>query len=512
MRAGTGEPRPGRGSPAKAALEILPAIALALVTLRAATERVADVDVGWIVAVGRRVLVDHAAPTHGMFSFVAPETPWIMHEWLLGPAYALGWQAVGPAIFALVGIGASVALGWLLLNQMRSLQPSFAALWATLLFVFAFDRVRSARPIGLSLVIACVLVVLAFRPRLDRAAIIACFGLELVWTNLHGSFPLGLVILAFACLDAQRRTMRRGHLVALGGAALATMVNPYGLRLHGLVARYALGSDPTMSSIHRRVLEFTPIWRAGYHDVVSPIEIAIVVALVVLAWDALRKREREGGRGAGALALVLCVGAFLQARNASLAILVASLLLLPHAASKVGGASQKIRRTMPRIVPAAVVGLVALLWTLHARRTVDTDDWIDPSIGGAAFARLARRLPDDAKVFVPFRSGGLLLLLASDRGVTTFYDSRNDCYPPDIVATALALKDGELPPEGLAPLLARYGTTHAVVPTEAWVKSSSGDPRWFALAVLEPALRTDFHVVAAADGWVLLERNHHSPT
>jgi hypothetical protein len=117
-----------------------------------------------------------------------------------------------------------------------------------------------------------------------------------------------------------------------------------------------------------------------------------------------------------------------------------------------------------------------------------------------------RKVPDGSKVFVPFRSGGLLLLLASERGVLTFYDARNDCYPPAIAGPALALKDGELPPEGLVALLARHGTERAIVPSAEHVRATPGDPRWPALGVLEPALRPGFAPVASDGGWVLLER------
>ncbi|GEM_PF-1124256 len=481
----------------------IPALALALLTLGGATGKVADVDVGWVVAAGRRILAEGAAPTRNALSFTAPDHPWIMHEWLLGPVYALGFRTLGPAFFGLVCVASSAVVGWLVLARTFRVLPSplLASVWSTLSFAFFFDRFRSARPIGISLVLACVLAALAFRPRLGPRAIAACVGLELLWTNVHGSFPLGLVILALAAIDAEER---RGHLFALAGAAAATTINPYGLRLFGLVASYASGAGEATSLVHRRVLEFSPIWRAAYHDVVGPIEIALVVAIAALAVRVLRDRA---GRGAAALALLLCIAALLQARNVALATLVGSLVLLPHAARLlerrgVPRANDVRTRPLLLVVPAVVVAIVGLAWTA---RTRPADEWIHPSMGGAPFARLARKLPDGARVFVPFRSGGLLLLLAAERGVTTFYDSRNDCYPASVASAALALKDGELPPEGLSALLERHGTTHALVPAEDHVRAVELDPRWAALAVIEPALRPTWRAVATDGGWVLLE-------
>ena len=353
-----------------------------------------------------------------------------------------------------------------------------------------------ARPIAWSIALACVLAVVVFRPRLSLWHIAACVLLTVLWTNVHGSFPLALVLAAAAAFDAP---LRRGHLFALGGGVLGTFVNPYGLRLHGLVIEYALGSNG-IRAVHERVLEYAPIWRAAYHDVVSPGELGVILVLLVVAIDALR---RPHARAAAAVALLLCVGALVQARNAGLAIVLGSLLVQTHVAkyvvARLGTAPELHERAWRWIGPAALAGVLALASTIATRAP---DDWIAEAIGGPAFARLARQLPDGAKAFVPFRSGGLLLYVAGERRVTTFYDSRNDCYPAAIARTALALKDGELPEEGLSALLVRHGTSFALVPQEAFVRATPGDPRWGNLAVLEPALR-GWTPVAADGGWTL---------
>ena len=458
---------------------LLPVLALVFVTIRAARAPLDDVDVGWLVATGRTVLATHAVPTRNAFSYAAPDQPWVMHEWLLGVVYAAGFRAVGAVFLNAVAVLAATALGALVLHAARRTSPIVGTVWTIALFVVAFDRVTSARPIGVMLVFPALFVVLAFRRRLTAPRLVALVVIELAWTSLHGSFFLGPLILLATALDARTR----GHLAALVGAIIATFVNPYGLRLHRLVLGYALGLDPTLHEVRARVLEFAPIWRPAYHVVVSPAEIALVLVVAVMAF------RRGGARGV--LAGILVLMALLQARNAAVAAIVGSMLVFPES------------EPSPR---AAWPALAALAAGLLALRTPAIDD----SLGGTAFVELAAGLPANANVFVPFRSAGLLLLLDGERGVRTFYDARNDCYPPDLARIGLALKDGELPAEGLATVLLRHGTTAAIVPRASFVEATPGDARWPALAVLEPAL-AGWERFGESGGWVSLRPRPGAP-
>jgi hypothetical protein len=434
--------------------------ALALVAWRAARSPLGDVDVGWITAAGKRILQTHEVPRVNGYSFVAPEHPWIMHEWGFGVLYALGYGAFGVRFFAMIAAAATMATGALVVDRaFRALAPAFAAVLCATLFVVAFERMTSARPIGVVTLLAAIMVVIA--PRRTALSDALCVLVELVWTNLHGSFPLGLVILA----------AMRARPAALVTAGASTILNPYGLRLWGHVLRYAFGTDETIAIVRERVLEFAPVWRAGYHAVVTPFELA---ALVVLGAFAAHRRS---------LLAALLVGlALLQARNVTIALVVGTLVVLDAK-----GARERW------IAPVAACA--AALVCVFARAA------IDDAIGGAAFVGLVHRLPDGARVFVPFRSSGLLLLYGAERGVTTFYDARNDCYPPAIARLALRLKDGILPEGGLVGAL--RGTEWAIVPSEAYVRATPGDARFAQLALLEPALR-GYRVEAREGGWLLL--------
>jgi hypothetical protein len=85
------------------------------------------------------------------------------------------------------------------------------------------------------------------------------------WANLHGSFPLALVLLVFAWLE-DRRVERRlaTRLVIAGGFSLAaTLVNPYGVRVWTYI--WDLSTNPIVS---QQVSEWKPptiqSWTGGF--------------------------------------------------------------------------------------------------------------------------------------------------------------------------------------------------------------------------------------------------------
>src|SRR5512139_2612761 len=99
-----GDSRSGRArrNPQELVLVLLWALALlsaCYAMLSAVSVQVSDPDAFWVAAAGRELLAQHRVPTTNLFSFTEPNTPWVMHEWLLGPVYAIGLQQLGPAFF-----------------------------------------------------------------------------------------------------------------------------------------------------------------------------------------------------------------------------------------------------------------------------------------------------------------------------------------------------------------------------------------------------------------------------
>lgn len=451
-------------------LGLVPAAAWVVALLRCVTAPVGDADVWWVAAAGRRMLATGSVPRTNAFSFVEPDRPWVMHEWLFGPPYALGLRALGPAFLAIVASVAFIALAGVVASATvaRAKHAAVGCLLAAVPLVLLAHP--TARPTWVALVFPAAMAALAFRERLGGVAVVAAVVLELLWTNTHGTFPLGVVLLAASALAFTADRRRRA--LASVAAALATLANPYGLRLHALAAQYAFGWGSGGDDL-RRILEYAPVWDGRYFATVSPVAAVALVFLVALSVDAL---ARGPHRARAALVLALVPFAVLHARNAPLLGVVAAVVLVPVADDLVerlrlapfAGDALRVRPAAALAALGAVLAAAAASLATASRR--DDAAWMDASLGGASFVRLAARIPDGGRAMAPFRSSGLLLWLAADRGVRVLYDSRNDSYSPAMRHLGLTLP--ELPPAAIAAELEARGTDLALVPSPAGVPDS----------------------------------------
>jgi hypothetical protein len=358
----------------------------------------------------------------------------------------------------------------------RARQPASAVLSLLLLLAGAREALFAPRPSHVSLLLPVAMVALAFSPRWGLPRATATIVLEWVWANAHGSFPLGVAILAAAAFDpvATIRS-RRQRLGGAALAALATLINPYGSGLHGLVQRYLGGGDATADVIHRHIVEFFPIWRsaAPFVNTFSAAALAVVALLVVSAFVRRRNLARA------ALSLGLVGLATYQARHTTLAVVVGSVLMHAEVDDLCAEAEAPSGLAWPRRWAALAVapGLalaIGLWWRADRHRS--WVEWIAPEIGDGGFARLAEALPSGANVYAPFQSSGLVLWLAGPRGVRVFFDSRNDCYDADVAEAAFEL-EGE--PGAASAVLDRYATGFVLVPmSHPMYRTLAGDAGW----------------------------------
>lgn len=470
------------------------ALLLSVAALCLAPLPASDMDIWWLAAAGRAIAETHQAPVANVFSFAEPDHPWILHEGLYALVFDAGLRRMGPAFFSLFGfLGACATAAAFLaatLGRARHLL-SAALLWGGAL-LGVFGHLVSPRPLYSSLLFAVVIAALAVAPRFSRRAVATAVLVELVWTNAHGSFPLGLALLAggatFHASDRRRRAL------ATALAAGATLANPYGLRIYALVARYTLGSDDVSALIRAHVGGFSPIWRAP-PAFVDP-GVACAFAIVVAAACASLRARADRAQALLALAL-LFVGA-LQVRHLALATLVSTVLVASAVDSRFAAPaatsptrSESVRRVGIAILAPLLAGLLAFAF---ARRTLPADDWVSQKVGGPAFVRLARALPDGARAYAPFATTGLLLWLDSPRGVRVLYDARNDCYSVDLVALGFGLDEGTLTRDAIRSAFDRYGVDHAILQT--------GGALFAALSTSD-----SWTVVRQDGGWGLLARS-----
>jgi len=440
---------------------------------------VADPDGWWVAAAGRRMVAAFAVPRQNRWSFTAPDHPWVMHEWALGPLYR--WAAADPRFFSalslLVGLG---LIAFVFAGTGRRGGPVAPRLLATAFYAGLFGLASAfSRPTVAALLFAGAMALLATRRRFGWREGLFALLVQLAWTNGHGSFPLGCLLLGWSALAFTEDRPRR--LMAAALAVLVTFLNPYGVALHELVVAYATGGGEGLGWARATLVEFQPLWRGGLRFV-HPSELVGLGLLVALALRHLVRpgtTERREAAARSALALGLALLAALQARHSTLAGLVGTIVLAPAFADLLP--ARRAPRWRPALAiafgPALLVGLAGL--ALGGGRP-------SPKTGGEGLPAIARRIPDGAAVFVPFHQAGRFVWLTDPRGVRVFYDSRNDCYPRSVAAEGWAAEHrgaiGPLRSRGTEWAIARTGTPleQALADADDWAPvATEGTDRLF---------------------------------
>jgi hypothetical protein len=195
----------------------------------------------WLHAATGRWIVEHARlPAHDLFTYTVPDHRWVNHEYL---SEVLMW--ILQARFGLAGV--SVAWGlltWLGLVLVLAAcrprtRPYVVTGVALALAALAGAPIWGARPQMVTFTLLA-LELLWLRRALDdehSRAILWLPAVMVLWSNLHGGWPLALVFLgAAAAAEAVRRparatVLRRLALVA-SLSVVAVGINPNGLAIY----------------------------------------------------------------------------------------------------------------------------------------------------------------------------------------------------------------------------------------------------------------------------------------
>jgi len=248
-------------------------------------------DFGWHLRTGLDLL-RHGwqMPLTDPYSHTMYDWPWVEHAWLTDGVLALLYRGLGGAgllgvilFFAVVTVGAfMLAAAPARADRSRRSRQVAAALWVARPFL-------GARTQLLSLLGVAVILWVWHRSRNGGTQGFWLLPpLFLLWANLHGGFAAGLFLLAVVMMGSvvTRVAVTRwpqarqwgdepvaewpwiGRLaLATGVAAAATLVNPYGWRLHQEIVR-SLSDRFMLETLHEwqpLSLETTAGWLAvGY--------------------------------------------------------------------------------------------------------------------------------------------------------------------------------------------------------------------------------------------------------
>ena len=217
---------------------------------------ISTIDLAYQVRAGRIMLATGDLVAHDPFAFTTAGRPWLNQQW--GAQILFAWVYGAGSWLGLALLRAALLAGTFRLLydvfRRRGLSDRGAAALCVAVFVVGAPGL-GLRPQTFGLLLfALVLWLLDRRARAVRGLLLVP-PLIAVWANLHGSFPLGLVLLGLALLEdlRARADTRRWALWSLVAGTLATFVNPFGPD----VWRYAIGL-PSNPQITGSILEWQP--------------------------------------------------------------------------------------------------------------------------------------------------------------------------------------------------------------------------------------------------------------
>ena len=258
---------------------VLPALLSLLVPMPA-------VDLAYQLRAGDELLATGVLPEADSWTYTIAGTPWVDQQWLVQVVLALGYRVGGWELLAVARAGLVVMAFGLLLAACieRGASTRTAAVLSLVAFLLSAPAL-ALRPQLFGIVIfAALLWLVAVRTRRPRAYWLAPL-LVMAWANVHGSFVLAPLVLAYAWVDdiAAGRPARTSLVVLVVGS-LATLVNPFGTGVWAYA--FDLGLNPV---IRETVSEWQ---RTSPLTVPGALFYASVVACVALcAWRWRRDRD-----------------------------------------------------------------------------------------------------------------------------------------------------------------------------------------------------------------------------
>lgn len=214
---------------------IVPAVLFPLLFLLTIS-RMIDTDIWFHMKAGQLILETGSFIYNEIFSYPAAGREWLYHEWLFG---VLSYK-----VYALFGVNG------LILGKAAILTLAFA-------IVYRDMRLRGVNPYLASFILTIAVLAARFRfterPHIFKFLFVVAFIYildlyrlkgknrlwilpitQLIWTNTHGSFILGPVIISIyllsEVLSGKKREIKFLTSILLF-SSITTLINPYGLKL-----------------------------------------------------------------------------------------------------------------------------------------------------------------------------------------------------------------------------------------------------------------------------------------
>jgi len=436
-------------------------------------------DIGRHITVGRIIWETGVIPQTNLFSYTAPDFPFVNHHWLGGVALYLGERAFGlgglilfKALLVASAFGLALAAAW---------RPRLAlpAVTFGLASMFTLAERTDVRPEVLSFLFLGWFLFVLYRKPHSRLVWTLPF-IQLLWVNTHIYFFMGPLVVVAWWIGEYFRSGRsallgRRHWLFVALTIGATLLNPEGI--HGALYPLTIWSNYGYSIVENKSLFFL---RAYHYPPMTSVALGITIVLCAASFVINRRHLRRNVDGA-LLFVATAAFALVMIRNFPLLALVA----LPVTLRNLDEAGWRFG---PRSWLAGSVLVMALLGVSIATNQI----YDQAGIMGRRFGLIVpagHQEPVDffranhleGPIFNNFDIGSFLIWKLPEERV--FIDGRPEAYPADFIQNTYIKMQED--PAVWARESERYGINTVfwnyqdITPwSQAFVARITQDPQW----------------------------------
>ncbi|HTS16896.1 MAG TPA: tetratricopeptide repeat protein [Verrucomicrobiae bacterium] len=434
------------GKTRKTISAIVVALALAFPFLLG-LEKISESDTFWHLKTGEWILSHMAVPRVDPFSATVNGKQWLDWEWLFQAAIYVAYTGGGfnalviwkALIVGLTGIVVFLAC------RRNAAGPALAALITVAAFVASRARLE-VRPDVLMLLLSALTIGLLESARRGKLRSLLWLPvLELIWVNVHGSFPLGIGLVAMYALvlgiESLLRKQWRSLGLILGALALscaACWVNPFGIRLVQHAIEQTQSSSPagTLGEWQptRELLLTEPNWALQVFWWLFWLNPLVLLAVLVI--------QRRSFPWAHILVVAAMSALALRANRFTALYAVVTAPILAYGLSVIrarfaGKKPSDWAETTALIAAGAVAAFLIFVtvtndWAIAESRPAKFGVGIDETIVPTKALDVMKELPAGLNVFNTFLSGGPLIWWGYPQW-RPFCDGRANLYGREFV-------------------------------------------------------------------------------
>jgi len=257
-----------------------------------------DGDTGWHIRTGEWILANGKVPHQDLFSYTRSGQPWFAWEWLWDVAFAWLHRQGGMAAVLLASMLVLCLTSLLIFRLIRRKCGNVLIAMILMFLVTGGSAIHwLARPHLFTLLFAAIFYTLLERVREGHVRLLWLLPpLTILWTNLHGGFFVGLILLgAYAggelmsavfeadpAARAQAAKRSVPYLATSAGCALATFLNPYSYHLHAHVYEYLTDRYHYQSIVEFQSFNF-------HHPVAFFFEPMLLLGMAAAVWSLIRR-------------------------------------------------------------------------------------------------------------------------------------------------------------------------------------------------------------------------------